>query len=114
MGLYWDRLNTTSRYFIYMHFAELLKLEKNQTREFNVYRNGELRYQRLVPDNYTTTLYNTEGTLPNSEGRIEIWLNSTSNATLPPLINALEIYQMQDNSGQETYETDGRINRCNF
>ncbi|KAA8541722.1 hypothetical protein F0562_022874 [Nyssa sinensis] len=35
----WESNNSTDQYYIYMHFAEL---QANQTREFNIYLNGEL------------------------------------------------------------------------
>ncbi|PON46763.1 Malectin-like carbohydrate-binding protein [Trema orientale] len=45
-------------------------------------------------------------TKPDSEGKITVWFNNTENSTLPPLVNALEVYQLKDTSGQETYQTD--------
>ena len=108
MGIYWDRLNTSSRYFFFIHLAELEKLETNQTREFDIYIHGQSWLDGPVRPGYiTNTVHSTRGIVPNNEGKIEIWFNSTNNATLPPLVNALEVYRLQSNSRQDTYEIDG-------
>ncbi|PON84298.1 Malectin-like carbohydrate-binding domain containing protein [Trema orientale] len=107
MGIHWESLNTSTRYFFYMHFAELEKLRRNEYREFNISINGNLWYGALVPEYLSTiTIFSVHGTKPDSEGKITVWFNNTENSTLPPLVNALEVYQLKDTSVQETYQTD--------
>lgn len=108
MGIWW-KLDRNFRYFFYLHFAELVKLHMNESREFNIYMNGDLWYGiPLIPTYLVTdTLYSTKGSKPDNEGKIQIGFNATENSTLPPLVNALEYYALQKNSGQETYEKDG-------
>ncbi|PON46762.1 Malectin-like carbohydrate-binding domain containing protein [Trema orientale] len=107
MNLRWNNLSNTSEYYFYMHFAELQQLRANQTREFNIYINGGSWYGPMVP-NYlsTTTIYSPAGWTADSEGQIDIWLNSTGNSNLPPLINAMEMYVLKDLSQQETNTTE--------
>lgn len=37
---HWDTSNTSDEFYICMHFAEVEKLQANQSREFNIYING--------------------------------------------------------------------------
>ena len=92
-----------------MYFLELENLEANQTREFNIYLNDLLWYGPLNPKNIVyPTFFSTSYSQPDSEGNIQIWFNNTKNSTLPPLINAFEVYFFKDGSGQETFQTDGK------
>ena len=91
-----------------MHFAELLKLRKNQTRDFNISMNGDLWYGPLVPLYLDViTIRSIYGTRPDSEGNIQIVFNQTQNSTLPPLINAMEIFILKEVSGKMTNREDG-------
>ncbi|EXB74616.1 hypothetical protein L484_026313 [Morus notabilis] len=112
MGIWWT-LDRNLRYFFYLHFAELVKLQMNESREFNIYMNGDLWYDiPLIPTYLVAdTLCGTKGSKPDHEGKIEIWFNATENSTLPPLVNALEYYALQKNSRQETYEKDANAIR---
>ncbi|OIT28598.1 PREDICTED: putative leucine-rich repeat receptor-like protein kinase At2g19210 [Nicotiana attenuata] len=84
--------NISDKYYIYMHFAEVEELLGTQTREFNIYINDNLFYGPLSPAYLSTT---TVYTLTPGSGyeRYDIVINSTVTSTLPPLINALEIYR---------------------
>uniref|UniRef100_A0A803NZA6 non-specific serine/threonine protein kinase n=1 Tax=Cannabis sativa TaxID=3483 RepID=A0A803NZA6_CANSA len=107
MGLNWKNLNTSSRYLFFMHFAELKKLKNNQTREFDIFINGNLWFESLAPLYLKqNTIYSSKGKFPDIEGNIQIWFNKTSNSTLPPLVNALEIYVLKEMLQQETEQTD--------
>ncbi|KAL5547997.1 hypothetical protein UlMin_003228 [Ulmus minor] len=102
-----NKLKTTSRYFFFMHFAELQKLRKNQTREFNISINGDLWYGPLVPLYLdVTTIRSKYGDRPDSEGNIRIVFNQTQNSTLPPLINAMESFILKKFSGKMTNQED--------
>lgn len=108
MGVIWKQLNSSSKYYFYMHFAELMKLGKNQTRAFKIQFNGDLCYGPLVPEYLSeTTIYSASGQTTDSEGKIVVWINKTENSTLPPLVNAMEIYELKELSQQETNQTDG-------
>ncbi|GMN37086.1 hypothetical protein TIFTF001_006524 [Ficus carica] len=111
MGIQWKSVNLTSKYYLYMHFTELQELGSNQSRSFNIFINGNLGYGHLVlQKNSITTIFSSsfEGYVtPDSEGKIQVWFNKTENSTLPPLINAMEIYTLHEElSQQETNEND--------
>ncbi|EXB74617.1 Putative leucine-rich repeat receptor-like protein kinase [Morus notabilis] len=103
----WKKLNSSATYFFYMHFAELEKLQANQSREFNIYINGAVWYGPFVPRYLSAfTIYSDPGSKTDSEGTFNIWLNSTDDSTLPPLINALEMYVLREFSQQTTSQAD--------
>nr|KAJ0209479.1 hypothetical protein LSAT_V11C400195460 [Lactuca sativa] len=101
----WDPVNTSDTFFIYMHFAEIEQLKRNQTREFNIYLNGKLWHGPLNPLNHTTT------TIPSTEpeaiaSRYKLTINKTRNSTLPPIINALELYVLKKLPQKQTEDQD--------
>ncbi|PON47847.1 Mitogen-activated protein kinase kinase kinase [Parasponia andersonii] len=105
VGIYWTTNNEEpEEFYIYLHFAELEKLEKNETRELNIYLNGTLFYGPLVPDYMSvTTIYSTK---PRRGATLEVMVNRTENSTLPPLLNAIEIYTVKYIENSETAQND--------
>ncbi|KEH39530.1 putative leucine-rich repeat receptor-like protein kinase At2g19210 isoform X2 [Medicago truncatula] len=92
----------SSRYYVYMYFAEIQKLQENQIREFNIFVNGKLLSSEVNPLYLQNLYYSTA----ISETKLKLWLNKTSRSTLPPLFNAVEIYMSKDFLQSETYQTD--------
>ncbi|MCE3049601.1 hypothetical protein HAX54_045361 [Datura stramonium] len=92
LKFYWTASNTTDRYYIYLHFSEIEELPVTQTREFNIYINDNLFYGPMSPVYLSTT---TVYTLSPGYGyeRYDVVINKTAASTLPPLINAVEIYK---------------------
>jgi hypothetical protein len=93
-----------SRYYVYMYFAEIQKLEANQIREFNIFVNGKLLNNDPLIPLYLQSMYYISVI---DENKLELWFNKTSRSTLPPLFNAIEIYMTKDFLQSETYQTDG-------
>ncbi|KAI9107840.1 hypothetical protein K1719_021176 [Acacia pycnantha] len=104
MRVWWRPKNTSDQFYVYMHFAELLVLPKNQTRSFTITVNGNLFYSDLVPQyRTTTTIYSKYG----ASGEImEFLLQKTESSTLPPILNAIEIYTVKEFSQSETEQED--------
>ena len=103
----WDTTDASDRFYMYLHFAEVEKLEANQSREFNIYVNGKLWNSELVVPNYlTVTTYYAEAPQTGNTEYI-VSLNRTEDSTHPPIINAYEIYSVKDFSTSATEETDG-------
>ena len=111
IGSYWSPDNATSQYYFYMHFAEIEKLQANQSREFNIFLNGELWYKALSPSYLvaTTIFRPTYRTKPDNETSFQIWINKTETSTLPPLLNAIEIYTVNQLLQAQTDQKDGRF-----
>jgi hypothetical protein len=94
-----------SRYYVYMYFAEIQKLEANQIREFNIFVNGKLLNNDPLIPLYLQSQYYISVI---DENKLELWFNKTSRSTLPPLFNAIEIYMTKDFLQSETYQMDGK------
>nr|POF23229.1 putative lrr receptor-like serine/threonine-protein kinase [Quercus suber] len=102
----WDSETATSEYYIYMHFAEVVKLKANQYRSFNIILNGQYWYGPVVPKNMsTTTVFSTVAM--RIAKQYEVSMIKTENSTLPPIINALEIFSIKNLLQSETDQQDG-------
>jgi len=86
-----------------MFFAEIQKLEANQIREFNIFVNGSILNIDPINPVYLQSGYN----IAISENSLELSINKTSRSTLPPLLNAIEIYMARNFSQSETNQKDG-------
>ncbi|CAA6672854.1 unnamed protein product [Spirodela intermedia] len=79
--------------YVFMHFAELQQLGSNETREFNVFLNGEQWYGPYRPKYMTAmTLYTNRARTITT---YNFTLEATANSTLPPIINAREVYSLK-------------------
>ena len=104
----WEAENATSEYYLYMHFAELEKLKANQSRSFNITVNGESFYEFIVPNYlHATTVYSTSALTIAEEYEVSIF--RTENSTLPPILNAVEIYSVKKLLQSETDQEDGML-----
>lgn len=104
--LSWEKEDDESGYYLYMHFAEILKLEANQSRSFNITFNGKYWIGPLVPKYLSENTIFTQSALTG--GKYAFSLLKTEGSTLPPIINALELYSVRYFSQSETQEEDGR------
>ncbi|KAK8543691.1 hypothetical protein V6N13_025863 [Hibiscus sabdariffa] len=90
LELSWTADDDDTEFYVYMYFAEVQRLEKNQTRKFNVSWNGSMMFGPFVPRHlYAATISNSEA-FTGKEHRISI--HQTDDANLPPILNAIEIY----------------------
>ncbi|KAG4961511.1 hypothetical protein JHK87_038144 [Glycine soja] len=100
----WEPPDQTELYYVYMHFTEIQVLAKNQTREFNIAQNGKPWYQNMSPPyQNVTTIYSRLGT---SGKKIEYSLEKTKDSSLPPIINAIEIYRVINFQQSDTHQGD--------
>lgn len=91
----WKAENATSEYYIYLHFAEVVELKANQSRSFNITINGEPFYESVVPYYLSAvTVYSTSALSIVEEYTVSIF--KTENSTLPPILNAAEIYSVKN------------------
>ncbi|XP_031247368.1 LRR receptor-like serine/threonine-protein kinase IOS1 [Pistacia vera] len=96
--------NVTRSYHIFTHIADIQDLSANQTREFNISADGDVWYPDFDPfPFFTTTRYNL---FPFSGSRITISMDRTVNSTLPPILNAVEIYWLKQFTDLMTNEQD--------
>ncbi|XP_062008518.1 probable LRR receptor-like protein kinase At1g51890 isoform X3 [Rosa rugosa] len=91
-------------YYIYMHFAEVERLQPNQSRQFNITVNGDHFYGPFVPTYFkTNTIYNPKAL---KGGLNNVTISRTENSSLPPILNAFEIYVLKEFSELETNHED--------
>ncbi|XP_022144056.1 LRR receptor-like serine/threonine-protein kinase IOS1 [Momordica charantia] len=95
LEIWWESDDENTQYYVFMHFAEVEDLKANQTRGFNITYNGNLWYGPLIPNLYTTTIFNPlPSRVPTKKHLFS--LVPIENSTLPPIINAIEIYSPLD------------------
>lgn len=95
----------TSQLYVYMHFAEIEELKANESRLFNITWNGNIWYGPLKLNNLSTTTVFSPSAM--SGGQYNFSLIKTGNSTHPPILNAIEIYEVKEFLQSQTDEQDG-------
>lgn len=90
MKFSWVSPDRTSQYYVNMYLAEIKEHQANQSRIFNIYLNGFILAGPTVPLYLITTEAVTTSAL--NGGTYDITQYKIENSTLPPIINAIEIY----------------------
>ncbi|XP_076950197.1 LRR receptor-like serine/threonine-protein kinase IOS1 [Bidens hawaiensis] len=88
---------------VYLHFAEVETLQSNQKREFDIYIN-HVWTGRFSPSTNITTKKTYSSS--NSSVFELIRLVRTSNSTLPPILNAVEVYNLKQFQQNQTDDQD--------
>ncbi|CAH8296629.1 unnamed protein product [Eruca vesicaria subsp. sativa] len=108
LTIYWSNPEKPDdQYYVYRHFAEIQNLRSNETREFNMVWNGELLpSDPIIPRELEIiTIYSVAPkTCP--EGECYFQLKRTNRSTLPPLLNAIEVYTVIEFPQSETNENE--------
>nr|CAB3464672.1 unnamed protein product [Digitaria exilis] len=111
ISLFWDSApqprDPTPRYMAIMHFSELVRLSGTAVREFFIEVNDVVWQSSLGfrPDYlFSDSSYST-APLPAST-RYTIHINATANSTLPPFINAIEVYSVISTTNVGTESSD--------
>jgi len=102
----WAPDDPRSKFYIYMHFAEVRELQRNETREFDIYINDVILAENFRPFYLFTDTRSTVD--PVGRKMNEIVLQRTGVSTLPPIINAIEIYQINEFLQLPTDQQDGK------
>jgi len=108
LQFHWNSDNVNDQYYLYMHFNEVEELSANETRSFNISVNDKLWYGPVTPIYRTPDLIFSTEPLRRAE-TYRISLSKTENSTLPPILNAFEIYKAKDFSHSETQQDDGKL-----
>nr|GMD52085.1 LRR receptor-like serine/threonine-protein kinase IOS1 [Ipomoea batatas] len=105
LELSWEPDDPNTNYYVYLHFAELTRLQPNQTRAFKISKNDKLWYDEPVSPVYwsTTTIFMPS---PASEVKWKFELVKTQHSTLQPIINAVEIYAVKRFLKSQTRQSD--------
>ena len=93
--------------YLYFHFSEVQVLQANQSREFSILWNGMVIYPDFIPDYLgAATVYNPSPSLCEV-GKCLLELERTQKSTLPPLLNAIEVFTVMNFPQSETNDDDG-------
>ncbi|CAG7879815.1 hypothetical protein BRARA_C01077 [Brassica rapa] len=102
----WSSEKADDQYYLYSHFAEIQYLQTNETREFNMVWNENLYYGPLIPNKLQLTTIRSQSPTTCKGGKCSFQLIRTNRSTLPPLLNAFEIYTVIQFPQSETDESD--------
>ncbi|RCV16865.1 hypothetical protein SETIT_3G172800v2 [Setaria italica] len=97
----------TPGYIVIMHFSELHLLTGNAVREFFLETNDVVWRSSLGfrPDYLLSDAFYTTAPLP-AAARYTVNINATANSTLPPFINAVEVYSVISTANAATDSSD--------
>lgn len=105
----WDpsdpSVNMSSRYFFVFYFSELQSVASNALRQFDIIVNNSTRNTKpyTPPFLFADSI---SGIIQGQE-KYNISLVATKNATLPPILNAMEMYLIKPISETATDPKDG-------
>uniref|UniRef100_A0A1J3IW66 non-specific serine/threonine protein kinase n=1 Tax=Noccaea caerulescens TaxID=107243 RepID=A0A1J3IW66_NOCCA len=102
----WSSTTPEDQYYLYAHFAEIQDLQPNETREFNILWNEEPYYGPFTPPKLKLMSVIPRSPYACDEGMCIFQLNRTNNSTLPPLLNAFEVYKVIHFPQSETDGSD--------
>ena len=103
------RANPGERIYVTMHFAELLQLNSNDSRVFNILNLGlftEVLFANYSPP-YLKANHKEVKNVSDSDGFYKIAVYGTSTSTLRYIINALESYTVKPMNESQTDMRDG-------
>ncbi|OEL26035.1 Receptor-like protein kinase [Dichanthelium oligosanthes] len=111
---YWDPepqpKDPTPGYIGIMHFSELQLLPSNAVRQFYINLNGKLWYPKAFTPEYLYTDATYNSNPYRGVARYNISINATANSTLPPIINAVEVFSVISTANVGTDSQDGTAN----
>lgn len=107
-----DTDDHSQRFYLYMHFSEILQLERNQSRVFNIWLNGKKWSDPVTPKPLSSsTIFSTNSVTGSN---LEFSLEKTGDSVLPPIINALEVYVIKEFSQSTTDQDEGMFLPAQF
>ncbi|XP_038696402.1 probable LRR receptor-like serine/threonine-protein kinase At4g29180 [Tripterygium wilfordii] len=104
MELSWDAGDQDSQFYIYMYFAEVEQLQRNQTRKFSISWNGSPVIANFTPRYLYAATTSNSRSMDGKEHTILI--QKTEDSTLPPILNAVEIFMVKLHTELPTYSID--------
>uniref|UniRef100_A0A1J3FR72 non-specific serine/threonine protein kinase n=1 Tax=Noccaea caerulescens TaxID=107243 RepID=A0A1J3FR72_NOCCA len=105
--LWWTLDDVSAQSYIYMHIAEIQDLNASDIREFDMtYNDGKPWYSNFRPAKQSITTIFNPSSVSSQNGIFNFTFAKTGNSTLPPLINALEIYTVVDILQLETEKNE--------
>ncbi|XP_047316981.1 probable LRR receptor-like serine/threonine-protein kinase At4g29180 [Impatiens glandulifera] len=93
LRFYWDQGFSGTNFYVYMHFCEVEAMNSTELREFDILLNEIPWVESVTPSYLKTTTISKDNPVSGGNGG-ELWMTiqKTSRSTLPPILNAMEIY----------------------
>ncbi|KAL0797469.1 hypothetical protein Bca101_052643 [Brassica carinata] len=92
LTIIWTFDTSEDETYAYLYFAEIQQLRANETREFKVVANGRVDYDSYSPMNFEAVTVSNHASLKCEGAVCRLQLFRTPKSTLPPLMNAIEIF----------------------
>ena len=109
-SIFWDLTPylTEYEYFVYLHFAELVK-DAQGKREFTITVNdGRRSSSSLISPKYLKAICINYTEIP-IKGGSQIFIAAKPNSKFAPIVNAFEIFQLIELSELPTRPEDGNV-----
>ncbi|KAJ4780576.1 Leucine-rich repeat protein kinase family protein [Rhynchospora pubera] len=85
----WSASDQSTSFYVVLHFCDFQAVRNNSLREFDIYENGNLVFKDPMKLDYSDTYY--VWYIRTGHTNYNLSLKSTTRATLPPIINAIEV-----------------------
>lgn len=106
--LRWEPRNPADVNYLYWHFAETEKHGRNDSREFNIDVLGTGTGTTITLEYFKAlTVVSPPIVLQPGQSEITFNITQTNASTLPPILNAVEIFTFVNFSNAETNQDDG-------
>ncbi|CDY15619.1 BnaA08g29030D [Brassica napus] len=92
LTIIWSLETSDDETYAYLYFAEIQQLRANETREFKVVANDRVDYDSYSPVSFKAYTVSNHASLKCEGAVCRLQLLRTPKSTLPPLMNALEIF----------------------
>ncbi|KAL1210639.1 putative LRR receptor-like serine/threonine-protein kinase [Cardamine amara subsp. amara] len=94
LELIWTSDDPNARFYAYLYFAELETLEKNESRKINILWNGSpVSETSFVPSSKYSMTFSNSKAVTGKDHLVSV--QKTVDSTLPPILNAIEIFTAQ-------------------
>ncbi|KFK23989.1 hypothetical protein AALP_AAs48021U000500 [Arabis alpina] len=91
LELVWTSEDPNARFYAFLYFAELEKLEKNDSRKINILWNGSpVSENSFIPSSKYSMTFSNSKAFTGKDHLISV--QKTEDSTLPPILNAIEIF----------------------
>ena len=104
LDFYLVGIDSSQEFYMYFHFAEIEEVQ-DQIREFTISLNNKTISDPIEPKYMVSDSYFTQSSLSGIQ--MNFSLAKTNRSTLPPIMNALEIYMIKEFLQSPTEQLDG-------
>jgi senescence-induced receptor-like serine/threonine-protein kinase len=109
LDISWTSDDKSSRFMVILHISEIqYNLSSSDHREFDIIVNGVLMGHNIVPEK---DFLGHAAFAVGFDTSYTMSLRPTSRSTLPPLLNAFELYVVAPVTGLPTYSGDGMFQK---